>query len=102
MSAEATPTLEGLKRYTGALAPEDEPVLELALEAAIEWFKASGVPDYAQNSRLWVLAVYELAAHKFENRGAVGGETPPIPRGIFGLAHTLKHTPAPVREEAAP
>lgn len=92
------PDIAELRRYA-AIDPDDDTVLlEICMDAAMEWLKNAGVPRMGSN-RLYDLAVYMLATHYHEKRGAtyednrssVAKANEHIPFGVFSILHQLRY-----------
>ena len=85
--------MEALRRYVVATPEMDDPLLTDLMEAAQLWLENAGVPRLNTN-RLYDLAVYQLAAHWFDQRGVVaenGAEQ--IPLGVFSIMFQLQGLP---------
>ena len=67
-----------------------EALLQMCMEAAVEWFKNAGVKPPAEPSRLYDLGVYMLAVHYFDNRGVIGAKDDQLPLGVFSIMHQLR------------
>ena len=84
--------LEDCKRFCGVIGSDDDVVMQLCMESAQEYITASGVPETASGSSAYVLCLYRLAAHYFDNRSAIGDSVErPVPPGVVSAIMQLKH-----------
>lgn len=79
-------TVESVRRFAGA-DPEDDEVLGLCLEAAVEWYAHAGVD--ARESALYDFWVANLAAWMYDNRGNADANAA-IPPYIVASVHQLR------------
>ena len=87
----ALPTIDGLCRY-GLIDPAGHEVeLNLMLDAAEQWYAGCGVPESAKGSAQYELAVYMLALHYYDQRGAVAeGNIRELPLGVMSMLNQLR------------
>lgn len=64
-------TVAGLKDYLRN-PPDNDDVLELYLNAAVEKANSAGIPQYTDNA-LYDLFIYSLASFYYDNRGLTFG-----------------------------
>ena len=57
-----------VRRFAGADPAAEDAVLEMCYRAAVEWFRAAGVPEDTDNE-LYLFWVCNLAAWMYDNRG---------------------------------
>lgn len=85
--------IKGLRRYIGADPdmPEDEVTnLKLFLAAAVNWWLNAGVDGPEDDTELYDLGVYMLAAHWYNTRGATSAtDLKDVPHGIYSIKHQL-------------
>lgn len=86
--------IKSLRRYIGADPdmPEDEVTnLRLFLTAAISWWLNAGVEESEDDTELYDLGVYMLAAHWYNTRGATSAiDLKDVPHGIYSIKHQLE------------
>lgn len=66
--------IDGLKGWAVVAGDADDAPLALCLEASKRWFANAGVPEVGDgepDSFLYVMGVYMLATHYYDNRGAL-------------------------------
>ena len=86
--------LNACMRFSGVVDQDDAIVMQLCMEAAEEYHKNAGVPDAVKDSRLYVLSVYLLAGHFFDNRSQIGeGMSAAVPLGVVSCIQQLKGKP---------
>lgn len=69
----AGPTMDDLKTYLRIDGDEDDDILVLLIEAANEYLTDAGVPEEAQYSAKYNLAVMLLVSLNYENRNPAAG-----------------------------
>lgn len=82
------PDLQDAKRFIVIDPDADDAVVELCMAAAVQALEAMGVRAPSENSALYDMAVYQLAAHYHQHR-ADGTDTA-IPPGVMALMHQLR------------
>ena len=68
MAEEKNDIIDMVRRFAGADPDAEDTVLEMCYRAAVEWYKAAGVPEDNGND-LYVFWVANLAAWMYDNRG---------------------------------
>ena len=68
MAEERNDIMDMVRRFAGADPAAEDTVLEMCYRAAVEWYKAAGVPEDNGND-LYVFWVANLAAWMYDNRG---------------------------------
>ena len=68
MAEEKNDIIDMVRRFAGADPAAEDTVLEMCYRAAVEWYKAAGVPEDNGND-LYVFWVANLAAWMYDNRG---------------------------------
>ena len=79
--------LNTVRRFAGADPDVSDGVLEMCYQAAVEWYKAAGVPATTQGE-LYAFWVCNLAAWFYDNRGA--DDEHHVPRYIVESVHQLR------------
>lgn len=95
------PDIATLKKFALLDPSADATVLELCMNAAIEWYRGGGVPAEAMGPQ-WDMAVYFLATWYHENRGAIGDTAAPLPQVVFGFLNGLRYRTWPPATETPP
>ncbi|MDL2317666.1 head-tail connector protein [Eubacteriales bacterium OttesenSCG-928-A19] len=94
------PDITELRRYA-AIDPDDPgELLEACMESAQLWLEGAGVPRMEKN-RLYDMAVYMLATHYYDrrgaiyedNRGSVSKSSEHVPFGVMSIMHQLRTMP---------
>ena len=80
--------MEKVRRFAGADPAAPDTVLEMCYRAAVEWFKAAGVPEDTENES-WLFWVCNLAAWMYDNRGNADANAQ-IPLYIVTSVHQLR------------
>jgi len=80
--------MEKVRRFAGADPTVPDTVLEMCYRAAVEWYKAAGVPE-REESDLWEFWVCNLAAWMYDNRGNAEANAA-IPPYIVTSVHQLR------------
>ena len=80
--------MEKVRRFAGADPETPDAVLEMCYRAAVEWYRAAGVPEDPEND-LWVFWVCNLAAWMYDNRGNADANAA-IPVYIVTSVHQLR------------
>ncbi len=85
------PTAKGLSDYCNG-ADENDPVLKLCLEAAIQYFANADVPAPIEDSPIYDLGIYMLAGTWFNARGtlAIGQVPAPLERTVQAIILQLR------------
>lgn len=91
-------TVDGFKAWAVVAGDAEDQSLELSLQAAKGWFANAGVPELPeddQNSYLYVLGVYMLATHYYDNRGVLAdakssGAEVALPFGVNAIRLQLQ------------
>ena len=68
MAEEKNDIIDMVRRFAGADPDAEDTVLDMCYRAAVEWYKAAGVPEDNGND-LYVFWVANLAAWMYDNRG---------------------------------
>lgn len=84
------PSIEMLRSFAGGDPDCDDKVLEMCLNAAVDWYARAKVPK-REGDDLYDLWVCNLAAWFYDNRGA-GGDTANVPPYIVHSVHQLRPT----------
>ncbi|MBQ8616286.1 MAG: phage gp6-like head-tail connector protein [Clostridia bacterium] len=86
--------LNECKRFAGIVGKDDDAVMQLCMESAVEYHKNAGVPDSAKESSQYRLSVYLLASHYFDNRSQIGeGQAASVPPSVVSCIAHLKYAP---------
>lgn len=80
--------MDMVRRFAGCDPGTDDAVLEMCYRAAVEWYKAAGVPEDAGNDQ-WLFWVCNLAAWMYDNRGNADPSAA-IPVYIVTSVHQLR------------
>ena len=78
-----------VRRFAGADPDEDSTVLQLCLDAAVEWYAQAGVPAAGANGSLYDFWVANLAAWMYDNRGNADAAAA-VPAYIVASVHQLR------------
>lgn len=89
------PSIEMLKRYALVTDEAETPVLQMCMDAAVEWYINAGVPAPAEDaaSALYDMGIYLLSLHYYDNRGrgsAAKQDVTELPQGVFTVLHQLR------------
>ncbi len=85
------PNLDDFRRYAVATSDSDSAMLEMCMNAAVEWYKNAGVDPPETQSALYDMGIYMLALHFYDNRGAVDVQSVgELPFGVFSIMHQLR------------
>lgn len=88
------PEIRTLMRYAAANPDTDRGLMEVCMEAAMQWLENAGVTRREDNA-LYDMGVYMLATHYFDNRGVVSeNSNQQIPLGVFSIMHQLRNEPS--------
>lgn len=79
--------IDMVRRFAGADPDEDSTVLEMCLNAAVEWYEQAGVP--ATSGYLYDFWVSNLAAWMYDNRGNADPGAA-VPAYIVASVHQLR------------
>ncbi len=86
--AETNRMMDMVRRFAGADPETPDAVLAMCYRAAVEWYRAAGVPEDEGND-LWVFWVCNLAAWMYDNRGNADVNAA-IPIYIVTSVHQLR------------
>ena len=86
--AEKKGIMDMVRRFAGADPAAEDTVLEMCYRAAVEWYRAAGVPEDPQNE-LWMFWACNLAAWMYDNRGNADANAA-IPPYIVTSVHQLR------------
>ncbi len=78
-----------VRRFAGADPEEDGTVLQLCLDAAVEWYAQAGVPGTTTSGPLYDFWVANLAAWMYDNRGNADAAAG-VPAYIVASVHQLR------------
>lgn len=84
------PSVEGLCRY-GLIESGHDETARLCLAAAEQYYADSGVPESAHDNPQYELAVYMLALHYYDHRGAITDAHAELPHGVMAMVHHLRY-----------
>jgi len=87
-----TVSLDDCKRFAGIVGHDDDIVMQLCMESAMEYIADSGVPESARESSRYALCTYMLAAHYYDHRSEIaeGTNAVAVPSGVVTLILQLK------------
>lgn len=83
--------LDMVRRFAGADPAAEDTVLEMCYRAAVEWYRAAGVPE--SDSELYKFWVCNLAAWMYDNRGNADANAA-VPLYIVTSVHQLRRPSA--------
>lgn len=84
--------LQGLKLHAVVDGDLDDEVLQLCLDAAIEYLTGAGAVEPDSGSALFDMAAYRLATCYYEHRAPDGSvDTSYVPPGINGMILQLRY-----------
>ena len=85
------PTAKGLSEYCPG-SDENDPMLKLCLDAAVEYYRNADAPAPAEPSALYDLGIYMLAATWYNARGTlvIGQATAPMERTVQAIILSLR------------
>lgn len=89
--------LRGFQAYGHINPGAEDDVCQLCLGAAEENLAGQGVQP-APESYLYILAVYMLALHYFDNRGMLADKTAELPMGVMALVNQMHYKPREVTD----
>ena len=92
MAEEKNDIIDMVRRFAGADPDAEDTVLEMCYRAAVEWYKAAGVPEDNGND-LYVFWVANLAAWMYDNRGNADVNAA-VPLYITTSVHQLRRPAA--------
>ena len=92
MAEEKNDIIDMVRRFAGADPDAEDTVLDMCYRAAVEWYKAAGVPEDNGND-LYVFWVANLAAWMYDNRGNADVNAA-VPLYITTSVHQLRRPAA--------
>ena len=89
--AAAAADLEACKNFMRVDGDDDNALITSLMQAAKEYLDGAGIPEPAEATPLYTLAVHSLTLHYYDHRDAVGEEQS-FPTGLRPIINQLKHT----------
>lgn len=88
--AAAAADLEACKNFMRVDGDDDDALITGLMKAAKEYLDGAGIPEPAEATPLYTLAVHSLTLHYYDHRDAVGEEAA-FPTGLRPVINQLKH-----------
>ena len=88
--AAAAADLEACKNFMRVDGDDDDALITGLMQAAKEYLDGAGIPEPAEATPLYTMAVHSLTLHYYDHRDAVGEEAA-FPTGLRPVINQLKH-----------
>ena len=90
-AAAQAAALTACKQFMRVDGTDDDELITSLMTAAKKYLDGAGIPEPAEASPLYTLAVHSLTLHYYDHRDSVGDEAS-FPTGLRPVINQLKHS----------